>query len=154
MSITSPKSRRLSETRFRPKGYMVNEWEIEVESGTTIENILNPIFWTHVAKNLCLLDEIKILTEDRTFYARVLVTGVDKQSARVFVLEYKDLTEAEAFQPSEGLAKESDYLIEYAGKTAKWRVVRLADRKTIKSGMESREEAERSMRDHIKILTE
>lgn len=152
MSNKPKAARRLPEARFRPGGYIINCWEIEVEHGTSLDEVITPIFWTHVAKHLSMFDEIKVISESRDIYIRLLVVGCDRLSARVHVLEHHDLSETPKFMPSAGLPKEDDFFVEYAGKVGKWRFCYKDTKRPVKDKFETREEAESGLKEHLKIL--
>lgn len=93
----------------------------------------NPAAWTHTASRLADGDIIHVRTRDSAYYARLYVTNVHKQAAKVQVLEYVEFAKPSVEAPKE-------YFVEWAGRH-KWRVVRSSDRTVMEHGFGSEAEA-------------
>lgn len=82
----------ISETRVALQGYLHNAWDITVERGTVLEDVLDTDYWKHIAVKLRPHDMLHVISEDGTWYARLLVISCDRLWARVFKIEHHDLT--------------------------------------------------------------
>jgi hypothetical protein len=125
-----------------------NDHRVTVEQGVTMEDVVKPDFWAHVAPKLRPYDEIRLCTDDGMFYARLLVLSVGRNWAKVFTLEVHELTtkdvdmsQAEAFD---------GYEVKYRGPHCKFSVVRKSDSEVVKEGLGTKSEAHAWLADHVK----
>lgn len=102
---------------------------------TTFEDVVRPEYWVHVARRLRPLDEIVIVSEDASWYARLLVVGSAGNNVRVKAIEYVDFSATEVKTPP-------GYEIKYAGRIARFRVTRKTDGHVLQEGLQTREDAE------------
>ena len=101
------------------------------ENDHTRKQMLDPTYWSHVAARLRPYTEIIARRHDGTLYARFLVLASERTWARVFVLEWQDLTtrdvslsqaDAKAQQAPPG-APDSKYEVKHCGPHFLWCVV-------------------------------
>lgn len=111
-------------------------------AGTTLEQILKPDYWMHVARDLKMFDHIEAIVEDGSAYYELLVVSVGRTEARVAVLNKVDLSSV-----PQGLLSESEYSIGWGGPHAKHRIKR--GNEVIKDGFESRDLAEQWLKNHL-----
>lgn len=104
-----------------------NEWTAHLPVGTTREDVLNPAFWTHVAKRLRSMDKIDAWSKDGEFYARYIVVYADPHSAKLKELEFHVIGKIEVS------AKESGYYAEYIAPSVRWCVFRTSDNERVKT---------------------
>ena len=115
--------------------------------GTTREDVLNPLFWSHVAKSMRSSDTINVLPKDGAWYAEFLVIYADQIQAKVKELNYWVLEEI----------KESDletelYQVKWISPPVKWGVVRKADKHVVKDSFPMKIEAVKWMQEHLKAM--
>lgn len=103
-------------------------WSITPEQGTTLDEILNPVYWSHVAKNLKPFARIEVLPEDKTWFAELIVVSAGDKDAIVKVLQKIDLV-------ANASPVESDKYFSKFGGAAKWRVFRKEDNEVMASGL-------------------
>src|SRR5947209_8355484 len=60
--------------------------------GITLQDLLRPECWASVTNILRPWSHIEVRAEDGSYYAELLVTGVDRSWAKVEVLNFKELT--------------------------------------------------------------
>jgi len=60
-----------------------------------MEDLLRPECWASVAKMLQPWSHIEVRAEDGSYYAELLVTGVDRAWAKVEVLNFRELSTAD-----------------------------------------------------------
>lgn len=84
----------INESRIQIAGYLHNQFDVTAEQDTTLEDVLEVDYWKHIAGKLKPLDQITVISEDGTWYARLLVISTDRLWARMYKLEYHDLTKS------------------------------------------------------------
>lgn len=141
----SPNPQKFNSAEFRR-----NEWFAAPEAGTTLEQILDPDFWSHVSGRVKPLDIIEVLPEDASFYARLMVTSCSRIHAKVVVLYHKSLVDAGVAEPTPDDA--GQYEVKWLGPSGKFGVLRTKDKHTVKSGFSTKPEAEIYLQDYVKAL--
>lgn len=139
----------LPPTRRQYTEHANTDHTITVEPGVTIEDCIDPGFWAHIASMFSPYDEIRIRTDDGSWFARVLVSSCGRNWARVKVLEVHQLTSADVdmTQASEIETHE----VRFRGPLHKFCVVRKADNEVLKDGC-SKAEAYRWMSEYLKTV--
>lgn len=155
MDEAKPKAiRQLDESRFKPKEYVITDYAVVVEPGTTRAEMKNPAFWAHVAAKFNVYSQIHITSEDATFYARALVLQTDRTWAVVHFLEWHDLTTKDVAQTQAAAAElgasEDAFEIAHRGSIKKWTVIRKADRGVVSEGHAGKVDAMGWLADHLK----
>lgn len=121
---------------FNLAEYSRNVWRVIALHGQTFDQFKDPEAWAHVSANFKRYDEVEIIAEDGSFFAKGIVLKVTKTSAIVHFYVHEDFE-----QEVSGSADSSKYSIEWGGK-AKWRIVRKSDGEIIESHISSKEEAQ------------
>ena len=111
-----------------------NVWIASPEAGVTKDDMLNPVYWGHVARKLRRNDKITALAADATWYAEFVVRASNALEALVGLTSFVEFDKVEAVNADE-------YEIAWKGPAAKWRITRLADRVVMKDGFSSKEGA-------------
>jgi hypothetical protein len=113
------------------------EWDVTVEVGTTIEDLLNPIFWSHAAgstfngqNNL-----VTVYWDDKSQIAELYVRHYDHAGAKMHLLSHV------IFDAPETDVDLDDYKVSFAGPVKKFKVSRVADGIVIRDGIPSKAEA-------------
>ena len=104
-------------------------------AGTTREDMLRPLFWAHVAKNLRPLTEVRAMPKDGSWYGLYLVLYADRTQAKVKELGFWSLDESAPAPDAE------DYEVKWISPPSKWGVIRLADKEKVQDGFPSKDEA-------------
>lgn len=114
-------------------------------SGVKLKDLQDPAYWCHVAQKFNPGTRIEVDAEDGSFYAKLKVTYCDRLSAHVVVLDYKELS-----NPIHNIQSDRElYHIRYNGPTAKWCVVRKADKVLLEKGMNTQDEAEEWLKEYF-----
>ena len=142
-------SRRLPVARMVLAGYLHNNWDVTTERGTTVEDLLCPEYWAHVAANLRPHDQIHAISEDGSWYARLIVINADRLWAKLHVLEKHDLSASREDMPQ---AQEEAYEVVWLSAMAKYAVIRRADRAALKEGFQTKLEAFQWLDGYLKTL--
>lgn len=120
-------------------------WAVRPEHGVTLEDLLKPEAWAHVAKSLKPGARIEVFPPDGSFYAELLVRSADANSADVFPLFRVDFSEAAEDAPAS-----QEYELKFAG-AAKWRVLRKIDGAVMVEGL-TKPEAEAWLTKRVEAL--
>ncbi len=140
---------KILEKSFSLVDYARQTFVARPATGTTIEDVLDENYWSHVAKKVNPHDIIEVVPEDGSFYAKLLVTSRGGLWVRVAKLECVSLIAAPvaAKKPVDG------FEIGWAGPNDKWRVVRKGDKMVVGKNFTSREDADKWLNDHIKEIS-
>lgn len=127
-----------------------NAWHQTVPLDTTIEDLIKPSFWAHIANKLQPADRIEVDFEDGSWLADIRVNERDATWAKIQVLNQAGkVAVASGDAPDE---PEDDYKVEWSGRHTKYRVVRLSDKAVLQTMLPSKLDAEVWLRDHKKAL--
>ena len=125
----------MTPSKLKEASYVRNIFVATPEAGTTLEDVQDPAFWTHVAKQLRISDRIEVIPEDSAFFAELYVQNVRLNTVNVKLLRHNIFAEAE------DEAKDELHDIKWRGPLAKFRVTRKKDNATLKEGFESKADA-------------
>lgn len=135
---------RLKGAEFERLIYVANPGE-----GVTMDDLLKPECWASVTNLLRPWSHIEVRAEDGSYYAELLVTGVDRAWAKVEVLNFKELTTKDVALTA--ATRESRYEIKHTP-GLQWHVIRKSDRHIVKDSMQLRMQAEEALREHLKTV--
>lgn len=135
----------LQTDRFGDAEQKAHFFIVDVEVGNTLEQVMDPAYWAHVAVNMDPFDHIEARWEDGSQIAHLVVYACERHYAKV-VLDRLIKIEANAAR-GEPAAK---HKVEWKGPHHKHVVIRTADSKVVQSGFKTRFDAETWMRNHEK----
>jgi hypothetical protein len=124
----------LNEPRFKLAEAVRNVWVVNAEQGTTVNDVLEPAYWAHVAQRLRPYDHIEVRIDTGEWLLSLLVLGCDRNWAKVHVLHRYELEKAETDMP-----KAKKHRVEWKGPQLKWCVIRNSDNEIIFKEMEKAE---------------
>lgn len=133
----------INHSKFKQAEYVRNVWAVTPEDGVTLDQVLEPSFWAHVAANLKPWDKIEVRAEDGTYYAELIVLQAARSWAKVRMIHQVELDEA----PAEN-NDVPGYHVKFAGR-AKWRVIRKVDNEVIHQGAACEQEAKDWLTEHL-----
>lgn len=133
--------------RVRLAEYDRQEWVVNAEIGTTIEDIKQPGYWAHIASRLKPYDHIEVRSEDGAWVANFMVLCCDRSWAKVYFLSEHKLTTPDV-SLSEAIKKHE---AQWRGPQNKWSVIRLTDREVLKTNFNSKEDAQFWIVEHEKV---
>lgn len=144
---------KLGPMRFQADEFARTVWNARPESSVQPDQLLDPMYWAHVAGRLRPYSEIVVIPEGGAYYMRLLVTSVSKVEAVVTCLEFKDLRSpirtVSAVEQEMGDAA-SAYEIKYVNPSVKFRVIRKADKAVLKDSLENESVAREWLATHLK----
>lgn len=138
-------SKKLSEADFELTESMQQMMTAIPPAGTTREDLLNPVFWTHVAKRLETMAEIRVMPKDGAWYGTYLVTFCDKVQVHVQELSHHKI------EKIEDISAEL-YLVKWVSPApgVKHCVIRKEDGERVSSGHETKHSAHQWIKNNAK----
>lgn len=141
------KPRKLPESRFRQAEAVRNMWSVVPEEGTTLADVLDPVYWSHNARKLRPCDIIEVMPDDGSYYGRLIVRSVGPAGVHVAKLEYVAF---DAVEPQASAA--SLFTVAWKGPHHRWVVMRLADKEIIQANFENQTDAQRWLTENSRTL--
>lgn len=147
--LERPKSnRKLLEGEFGFAEYRRQDLIVFPAVGTSIDDMLKPDYWVHVASKMKALDRIEVRPSDGQWWAEMLVQVVEPGAVKVMVLRAVDFSRAAS---PEAQPVPDGYTIKWRG-AARWGVIRDEDKFVLHEGENSREGAEAWLTVHLRKL--
>lgn len=137
----------ISPARMQLAEYARADWVVTAEEGTTLDDLQNPAFFAHMSNQLKPYDHIEVRIDDNTYLAGLIVLEVARNWARVKILYAHKLVDDD----HRIAGASQSHSVEFKGPHHKWSVIRLSDGEKLKTGCQSRAEADAWMRDHEKV---
>lgn len=109
-------------------------WVIKPEPGTTLEDLLQPETWAHIAKTLRPGDRIEVMPAGGEWFAELQVRSSANTEARVSLLRRVDFAD-----PPTAASVEID--VKHRGRSG-WSVIRKSDKTVLVDGLQTKEEAD------------
>lgn len=144
--LQQSRARKLGTTKLSPADYRRTVYTATPDLDVSFDEILMPEFWGNVAQTLRPGDFIEIFSDDSSYFAELLVVDCGQRWAKVAVLQYKELA------PHTPEALHPEYDIRWGGNTARFKVVRLSDKETLKDNFAAKLDAEIWLKDYHKAL--
>jgi len=123
------------------------DWVVNAEQGTTIGDVLDPQYWSHMAYRMQPYDHIEVRLETGEWLLQLLVLSVGRNYVQVYLMVKHDL---------QGVGEDAPvamkHKVEWKGPQHKWVVTRLADSQAIQSGLESKEIANTWLSNHERVV--
>lgn len=132
-------------------------FSVLLKAGETLEQVLVPEYWAHVAAALHLGDEVIVTADDYSWRATLVVTSVEKTSAKVAVYQFRDLAPGKLPFVDVGLGEadaeegSASYLRRWNAKLQVHEIVRLSDNEIVAS-LKDKAEAEAKLAELSKSL--
>lgn len=146
--VKLPRDVRLARERYKLLEQESRQHVVTIEDGHAREDLLRPSYWAGIASQFKQYDEIVVRRDDDAIYAKLLVVDANRTAARMFVLEWHDLTKTE-----DHIAAAVDALNEFElakmGPHLLWCVIRKKDRVRVSEKHQTREAAGAWLRNHI-----
>lgn len=115
-------------------------FSIDVEAGLEPEDIVNPQFWAHIARELQYGDHVEANADDGSWYAEYLVLDVGANWAKVH-LRQNSVERLQAVEPDSRPVILAGHSVKWAGRHAQFRVIRDADAKVLKEHLKNKADA-------------
>jgi len=132
---TKPRAVVIDPQRMKIAEYVRNEWVVTAEEGTSVDDIVHPGYWAHMARQLSLYDRIEVRIDTGEFLLELLVKSVGPNWAQVAVLQHHQLVGVADDKTSEA---HSELDVKFKGPIRKWCVVRKSDDEILHEKEESK----------------
>jgi hypothetical protein len=146
-------TRQLPAGRYSQSEYANRNHTVTIEQGTTIEEVANPAFFAHIAHKVSPYDVIRVLSDDGTIYAELLVRSVGRAWVATQPLHWVNLTTVDVELTQAQQNERSGYLVVHKGPHLKWCVVRRTDSAMIHEGDASEEACNSWLGDYLKATS-
>lgn len=122
-----------------------HDWVVDAEYGMTVDQILEPAYWSHVAAQMTPGDHIEVRAEDFSWVAYLIVQYAEKTYAKVVIDRVVRIEKSDELP-----AVSIKHKVEWKGPHHKYAVIRISDSQMLSSGHKTRGEADEWMRNHEK----
>jgi hypothetical protein len=144
-------------TQQQVKGWALSETisrkhRITPEVGVPLEAMLSPKYWAHISAKFTIGDIIEVYPPDGAYYGELLVQDRGHLFAKVAVIRYVDLAEVKVKVGDTDNSVLAGFSVDWKGPLRKFEVTRLADKASLKSGMQTRGEAEAWLAQHVQTI--
>jgi hypothetical protein len=109
------------------------EWVVDAEEGTKVEDIMAPAYWSHMASQMKQFDHVEVRMETGEWTADFIVSTVGRNWANVHLVQQHFLSQDPGLETA--MAR---YEVLWRGPQHKWCVKRLADNAVLQSGMDNK----------------
>ena len=119
--------------KLNPAEYSTVMYYYEAPVGVTLEDVTRPMFWQHVTSQLKPGHEVKVVSEDRSFWAHLLVRDVMRHEVFMGVImsaTFEDDIEASG--------DEDDTYVKWRSPSTRYGVFRKADDECLQDGFETK----------------
>lgn len=148
--MTEEKKREISllDDRINYAEFLRQDFVVNAEEGTTIEDVLKPAYWQHVqgTKGFKQFDHIEVRQETGEWVAELMVVSPLKGSFHVHLLKMHELPPPGAIE-----LKAADYRVEWKGPQHKYSVIRKAGGEYVQDGFADKEAATRWLANHERV---
>jgi len=152
MNDTTSKPKKLSHIvplrpdRFGQFQHTVQQFNAYVPAGTSRAEIEDGRYWAHVAGQVSVFSEIRVICEDGSYYAKLLIVFKNGTDIKLHCLAYTELDAVEE------LDEEGEFFVKSCGAVLGWCIVRRDDGHRVKEKMPTQAAALRELSDYLKAL--
>lgn len=114
------------------------DWVAVAKEGTTTDDLLKPVYWSHMAARFQPFDRVEVREETGEWVAELMVLRAERNWASVSLLKVHDLTK---LRQSADAHDASAYEAKWKGPVKKWAVIRKSDSEVVHDGEASQEQA-------------
>ena len=121
------------------------DWIVDAEEGTTIEDVLNPAYWAHCAAQMSVFDNIFVRLETGEWMVHLIVLQTGRNYLRAHLAHQYDFTNADTSTPANAIT----HVVEWKGPVKKHVVIRKADGAVIQDGFSGKNEAQQWLTNYL-----
>jgi hypothetical protein len=144
--------RQMISSRLGATEHKRNSWRCNLETGTTVEELLDPQFFVNIT---CLRagDMIEAVRDDASGMALLLVREATRTGVKVGLVHIVDFTAQDELREAAVAAgaDSANFRAEF-NLEDKWRVVRVSDGVVVDKGLASEAAARKAIANHLKTL--
>lgn len=134
--------------RFGLMTHKAQNFNAVVPAGISRADLVDKRLWSHVATQIQSYAEIRVVCEDGSYMARLLVTFKNGIDLRLHELEWHDLDKIE------DLEAHPDYEVRSKGAILKWCIIRKNDGSIVKEKLENQAAALHELAEYLRALGE
>ncbi len=150
----TPTVKKLPPSDLKSAEYIRHVHHVVTQPEVTIDDVLDPAYWAHIAERLRPMSKIEVVFADYTRYLELIVLSSGRLWAKVAILNdvdlVQDLEDSDQLREASDL-EDADYFVKYHP-TQKYTVYRKSDKQAISKSHASKKEAEAWIDQHIKAL--
>ena len=136
MLQTNVKARMLVPQRKALAESARQDWVVTVEDGTSIDEVLDPAFWSLVCNDFQPMDRVDVRVDTGEWMAELVVLVVERTWCKVHMLHFYELG-----TPGEAPAVAARFRIEWKGAVRRFAVIRVSDGEPVQEKFQSRADA-------------
>lgn len=121
-----------------------NIWQVKPEIAVTVEDLLNPDYWAHVARRMRAGDRVEAVPDDRHYFAEFFVLAASSNWAKLVLIR-----EVTIIKDNEKIVMDG-FQIGFGG-AHKWRVTR--GEEVLSKGHDDKDSATKWLAENMKELT-
>lgn len=142
-SLANPQRMQLAE-QWR------QDWVVNAEEGTTVDDVLNPTYWASVATQFQVFDKIEVRLETGEWILELIVMSVGRTHATVYLAKRYDLKELADPGVQQDFPKAFE--ITWRGIQRKFCVKRIADDTYVQESLPTKEAAQVWLDSHERAM--
>lgn len=124
------------------------DWVVDAEEGTSIDDIMKPVYWSHLAQHFVPYDHVEVRLETGEWIAELIVTQVGRNWAQMFMANIHDLV---GKKPETSGTSETHKVV-YKGPHKKHCILRVVDGALIKEGISSSKDAHTELENYLRSI--
>lgn len=133
----------LAGQNFTPLGQVCVDYHATPRPGITLKDVLVPSYWLAVANQMKPGCEIRVIPEDNSWYAKLLILSKDNISANVAVIFYSDFS-------LKSKVSADEFEIRSTQNNTRFSVFRKADGQVLRGGFTSERAASEHLDDYLR----
>ena len=137
----------LSPGRLQSAAHYYASYAVVLPGGTAYEDVLKPEFWAHCAAKLRQHDTIRLIPEEGTYFAELLVLASGRGFVNMKELRLIQLGDDEL----EASSVNDQVEVKWRGPHSKWSIIRNSDGAVLKEGIVEKPDALREAAGYAKI---
>jgi len=145
--MTDTKVAPIKNKEFQTAEHRYCRFDCQAPLGVTKDDLENPGLWVNVAPRLKMFDEVRVVAEDHSFVAYLIVTFSQGTDARLKIVGGADLVGDEEIE-----IQTSKYEIKLRG-PKKWCIMNNENGDVIKEGIPKQADAYRELEDYIAAMS-
>lgn len=130
------RSRMLPPQRIQLAETWRQDWVVNAEAGTKIEEVLDPAYFALMCTQFQPYDRVEVRLETGEWVAELMVIRVERTWCRVRMLQVYKLVDEVAEMPPQAAPR---HKVEHKGTQKKWTVIRIIDGAAVQEGFASKE---------------
>lgn len=141
---------KLIPENFQAADYSRNVFRVKAAETDTIEDVLAPDYWTHVAPKARVGDKLEIFPEGGAWYVEAIIASTSNIHLKLIATVKVQINEVPKKKEKED--PKAPFTVEFKGPQRKWSVIRSKDKSYVKEGFDDKTTAEEWLKDNEKDL--